>query len=219
VYEQELDRSHHGRPEIIHRIHTGRPGRPAVRIDPDFLRWAYTLRSTSSIARFLNVNRQTVRNALLEYGIAAPQINPFNHNIVLAQDFSVEESDMDLGHSITETAGEHTLDDILDPVQPMEDRTISQQTVSFTGPLSGITDSDLDEIITALRQHFTRAGLAMLDGMLRNLGHRIPRQRIREALIRIDPVHRVFDRIRIRRRVYSVPGPNSLWHHDGQHGK
>jgi len=25
--------------------------------------------------------------------------------------------------------------------------------------------------------------------------------------------------MRIRHRVYSVPGPNSLWHHDGQHGK
>jgi hypothetical protein len=28
----------------------------------------------------------------------------------------------------------------------------------------------------------------------------------------------VFQRITIRRRTYHVPGPNSLWHHDGQHG-
>jgi len=59
----------------------------------------------------------------------------------------------------------------------------------------------------------------MLDGMLRNLGHRIPRERIWQSLIRIDPVHQVFDRIQIHRWVYSVPGPNSLWHPDGQHGK
>lgn len=58
----------------------------------------------------------------------------------------------------------------------------------------------------------------MLNGMLRALGHQIPRERIRASLVRIDPVQRVFQRIRIRRRVYSVPGPNSLWHHDGQHG-
>lgn len=34
----------------------------------------------------------------------------------------------------------------------------------------------------------------------------------------IDPVHHVFQHIRIHRQVYSVPGPNSLWHHNGQHG-
>jgi hypothetical protein len=89
---------------------------------------------------------------------------------------------------------------------------------SFTGPLSTISDVVLDDLISQLRSHFRRAGLSMLDGMLRRLGHRLPRERIRESLMRIDPVQRVFQRIRIRRRVYSVPGPNSLWHHDGQHG-
>ncbi|KAJ7900776.1 hypothetical protein B0H13DRAFT_1560470, partial [Mycena leptocephala] len=47
---------------------------------------------------------------------------------------------------------------------------------------------------------------------------RIPERRDRQSLLRIDPVQRVFQRITIRRRTYSVPGPNSLWHHDGQHG-
>jgi hypothetical protein len=32
-------------------------------------------------------------------------------------------------------------------------------------------------------------------------------------------VRRIFERIRIRRREYRVLGPNSLWHHDGQHGE
>jgi hypothetical protein len=58
----------------------------------------------------------------------------------------------------------------------------------------------------------------MLDGMLCYLGYHIPRDRIRSSLIRIDPVQRVFQRIRIRRREYKVAGPNALWHHDGQHG-
>ena len=87
--------------------------------------------------------------------------------------------------------------------------------VSFTGP---ILDSELDILIQQLRAHFRRAGISMLDGMLW-LGHRLPRERIRESLMRIDPVQRVFQRIQLRRRVYSVPGPNSLWHHDGQHGQ
>ncbi|KAJ7592501.1 hypothetical protein C8J56DRAFT_1002792 [Mycena floridula] len=47
--------------------------------------------------------------------------------------------------------------------------------------------------------------------------HRVQAHRIQESLLRIDPVHRIFDCIRIRRRGYTVPGPNALWHHDGQH--
>ena len=56
-------------------------------------------------------------------------------------------------------------------------------------------------------------------GMLRRLGHVVPYERVRLSLWRVDPVVRVFDRIRIRRRGYSVPGPMALWHHDGQHGE
>ena len=59
----------------------------------------------------------------------------------------------------------------------------------------------------------------MLDGMLRRLGHHVSWERIRLLLLRIDPVQCVFECIRIRHRVYSVPGPNSLWHHNGQHGE
>ncbi len=59
----------------------------------------------------------------------------------------------------------------------------------------------------------------MLNGMLRRLGHRVPIEHIRQSLLRIDPVRQIFERIRIRRREYRVLGPNSLWHHDGQHGR
>ncbi|KAJ7913422.1 hypothetical protein B0H13DRAFT_1508395, partial [Mycena leptocephala] len=83
---------------------------------------------------------------------------------------------------------------------------------------STILDWELDSLLLCLRTHFRRAGISMLDGMLRRLGHRVPQIRIRDSLCRIDPVHRVFQRIRIRRREYRVAGPNSLWHHDGQHG-
>lgn len=59
----------------------------------------------------------------------------------------------------------------------------------------------------------------MLDGMLRRLGHRVPMDRIRASLARIDPVQRVFGRVTLTRREYKVAGPNALWHHDGQHGE
>lgn len=59
----------------------------------------------------------------------------------------------------------------------------------------------------------------MLNGLLLASQMRVPRDRIRASLMWIDPVQRVFQRIRIYRRVYSVAGPNAMWHHDRQHGE
>jgi len=222
-YEQSLDESHHGRPTIVETVYTGNRGRPRIQIDPDFLRWAYAHRSTTGISRFLHVGRNTVRRALLEYGIADPQENPFRAGLE-----AEEREDEDEAFILQR-------DDLLDPnisppsTLPTELQSAAANTlthnpqnapvVSFTGPLSTLPDDTLDDLIIRLRSHFHRAGISMLDGMLRRLGHRLPRERIRESLMRVDPVQRVFQRIRICRRVYSVPGPNSLWHHDGQHGQ
>jgi hypothetical protein len=217
LYEEALDESHHGYPTVVETARTGNRGRPRIHIDPAFLEWAYAHRSTSGICRFLHVGRTVVRNALLEHGIAQPQENPF-----------LRSSEDNASALLSE-------DDLLDPGLPnhhnpaanvFNTNTVSNTPnntaptlVSFTGPLSTLSDDELDDLIIQLRSHFRRAGISMLDGMLRHLGRRLPRERIRESLMRIDPVQRVFQRIRIRRRVYSVPGPNSLWHHDGQHGK
>jgi hypothetical protein len=215
-YEETLDASHHGRPTIIQTIRTGGRGRPQIHIDPTFLEWAYAHRSTSGISRFLHVGRNTVRRALIDYGITEVQENPFRTSEaadgeedpagdLLQQDDLLDPNDTSLLTNF------QTPPDLSDPRSP--------SVMSFTGPLSTLSDDDLDVLITQLRSNFHRAGLSMLDGMLRHLGHRLPRERIRASLMRIDPVQRVFQRIRIRRRVYSVPGPNSLWHHDGQHGE
>lgn len=53
---------------------------------------------------------------------------------------------------------------------------------------------------------------------LSSLGYHIQRAKIRESLYRVDPLG-VEDRCRrlLHRRKYSVPGPNSLWHIDGNH--
>ena len=206
-YEEALDQSHHGHPTVVETVHTGRVGRPSIYIDPDFLRWAYAHRSTSGIARFLHVGRRTVRNALLNYGIAESRDNPFSPS---AEELEVEDILLDSNTPINVSGAQLSNSTDFGPIGP---------TVSFTGPLSTLCDDALDALILQLRAHFRRAGISMLDGMLRRSGYRLPRDRIRESLMCIDPVHRVFQRIRIRRRVYSVPGPNSLWHHDGQHGK
>lgn len=216
----------------MEHIQTGNPGRPAIHINEEFLRWAYRLRTTSAISRFLGVSRRTVRNALLFYGIAEPHTSPFASSF---PGISGSESESGLNGDGDATEGEAT-----ETLLPPHDHTPSldndpilnptlrfpasfagvplPQVTSYTGPLSNIADSDLDAIICMLRHHYSRAGITMLDGFLRALGYSIPRTVIRQSLLRIDPVQRVFERIRIRRRVYSVPGPNSLWHHDGQHG-
>jgi hypothetical protein len=212
-YEEVLDASHHGRPQIVQTIRTGTRGRPRIHIDPDFLRWAYSQRSTSGIGRFLNVGRTTIRNALLNLGIAEPQQNPFAGST--ESDNEVPGNNLEPGDLVED----HLLDpELPHPAQLPDELLPSSAPISFTGPVSSLPDDALDEVITHLRSHFRRAGISMLDGMLRRLGHRVPRERIRNSLMRIDPVQRVFQRIRIRRRVYSVPGPNALWHHDGQHG-
>lgn len=56
------------------------------------------------------------------------------------------------------------------------------------------------------------AGERVVMGHLVSKGHRIARWRIRRCLTQVDPgrADRMKTR-RIRRRVYSVPGPNSLW--------
>ncbi|KAJ3749811.1 hypothetical protein EV360DRAFT_97725 [Lentinula raphanica] len=185
---------------------SSRTGRPRANIDPEFLRWAYTHRTTNGIADFLGISHRTVRRALLAHGIASPGNAPVTHT----QD---------------ENENGGTEDHLLNPrlsipdMLPVEVRTAagSLRYSSSSRRHSNIVNDDLDSLIRLLRSYYPRAGIQMLHGMLRRLGHIVPYERIRHSLIRVDPVHRVFERIRIRRRQYSVPGPNSLWHHDGHH--
>jgi hypothetical protein len=76
-YERLLDESHSGHPSVLERVPTGHRGRPRIVIDPEFLTFAHQHRSTAGIARFLGVGVTTVRNALIEYGIAPSGQNPF----------------------------------------------------------------------------------------------------------------------------------------------
>ncbi|KAJ7579380.1 hypothetical protein C8J56DRAFT_796201 [Mycena floridula] len=189
-YHEVVEASHHGTVEILSTVWTGRAGRPRTVIDPTWLRWAYAHRSTSGIAHYLGLGRTMVREQLIEHGIAEAGSDPF--------------------------AEEDSPDQLLDPLGPQ--LALPTDIPACNGPHTTISDDTLDTLIRALRVHFRRAGVRMLYGYLRTLGYRIQSERIRQSLLRIDPVHRIFDRIRIRRRGYTVPGPNSLWHHDGQHG-
>ena len=61
-------------------------------------------------------------------------------------------------------------------------------------------------------------GERLMIAHLANRGIILPRTRIRAAIHRVDPENTALRRsITVRRRVYHVDGPNSLWHLDGHH--
>jgi hypothetical protein len=91
---------------------------------------------------------------------------------------------------------------------------------SSTGSGSDLSDDDLDSLIFEIVQSFPNFGRRMIDGHLKHLGHCVPRSCVQAAYLRVHgPSAASFGLTQIERRVYSVPGPNSLWHHDGQHGR
>jgi len=45
------------------------------------------------------------------------------------------------------------------------------------------------------------------------MGVRVPQQRLRESLLRVDLIHSFVRQLNtVERRTYSVPNANSLWH-------
>jgi hypothetical protein len=100
-----------------------------------------------------------------------------------------------------------------------EDGTTTRFWTSSTSSVSNLSDDDLDALTAQILETFPNFGRRMIDGHFRHLGHRVPRRRLQESYTRVHgPPLGAFGPRRIHRRVYRVPGPNSLCHHDGQHG-
>lgn len=98
--------------------------------------------------------------------------------------------------------------------------TLRVYSAGRSSDLSRMSDGELDDVMLTIYEQFPSFGRRMIDGYLMALGERVPRRRILESYHRvIGPPVSTFGNRRIQRRIYSVPGPNSLWHHDGQHGK
>ena len=77
---------------------------------------------------------------------------------------------------------------------------------------SEIDDQELDVFVRTILALLPNPGEVMIRGALCGRGVRIQRSRLRESIQRVDPTRRGRrQRLRIRRRVYRVPGPNSLW--------
>lgn len=89
----------------------------------------------------------------------------------------------------------------------------------FSGPaLSIITDDALDAEVRHILEKFPKFGRRMILGSLKSQGIKVTAKRLQASFVRVHGVPGRFGDRRLHRRVYNVPGPNSLWHHDGQHG-
>ena len=80
---------------------------------------------------------------------------------------------------------------------------------------SNIPGTDLDNLVRDELNAFPRTGETNVMAGLRQRGIYVQRWRVREAIVRVDPINRA-NRWgqRIVRRPYSVPHPNFLWHMD-----
>ena len=81
-----------------------------------------------------------------------------------------------------------------------------------------LTDDQLDEKVREITAGNPALGQRVVQGLLRSEGHIIQRWRVAESLIRVDEaaVAMRWSQV-IKRRTYQVPGPNALWHIDGNH--
>lgn len=77
-----------------------------------------------------------------------------------------------------------------------------------------VRDGELLVLLRDMRAEFPHMGEVMVLGRLRAFGYSVRRDRVRMAIRRTDPINTALRATTgpLARRVYSVPGPNSLWH-------
>ena len=83
---------------------------------------------------------------------------------------------------------------------------------------STIDDRQLDQLVAEGTSQHPAFGIQMVKGYLKGKGYRIQWKRVRESLLRTDPIGLAERcRVTVNRRKYNVRFPLSLWHIDGNH--
>ena len=94
--------------------------------------------------------------------------------------------------------------------------TLYRRRVQFGMAQQGrsISDNELTVLLREMRRDYPYMGEVMVLGRLRALGYAVRRDRVRRAIRLTDPINSALRATTgpVARRVYSVPGPNSLWH-------
>ena len=80
-----------------------------------------------------------------------------------------------------------------------------------------ISDQALDQEIYRIKSDFPNSGEVMIAGHLLSRGIHVQRQKLRDSLARLRGSTNIGMNPSVFRRTYSVPGPNFLWHIDGNH--
>jgi hypothetical protein len=81
-----------------------------------------------------------------------------------------------------------------------------------------LNDPELDSLTREFKAKKPTSGLRYLRGHLRKHGVRVQKERVRHSLKRVDGLGQALrTRLAIKRRRYTVPRPNYLWHGDGHH--
>ncbi|XP_014677213.1 PREDICTED: uncharacterized protein LOC106817080 [Priapulus caudatus] len=79
-----------------------------------------------------------------------------------------------------------------------------------------LPEEELDQVVKDAMSDNRRIGANGVHVKLRNKGINVPRDKVRESVRRVDPFGVALrSRRTLKRREYSVKGPNSLWHIDG----
>ena len=83
---------------------------------------------------------------------------------------------------------------------------------------TSISDSELDGLIRRVKEQHPNNGEIMIGRYLMAEGICVPRSRLRASIHRVDPVG-IEERRKcaVRRRIYTVPYPNYIWHIDWNH--
>lgn len=96
-------------------------------------------------------------------------------------------------------------------------RRLREEGIDLSCAYFDISNADLNHMVQAIKMDHPNDGERLITGHLHRLGIVLPRYRIRACIHRIDPINTAIRSIVIRRRVYSVSGPNLLWHIDDNH--
>lgn len=114
---------------------------------------------------------------------------------------------------------------MVEPAEPVKsqiveaDGGVTTVWTSTTPPMATLGDEELDRLMGDILQMFPFFGRRMIAGTLLSMGHRVSQTRVRESYLRVWGAPSTFGNRPIVRKVYWVPGVNSLWHHDGNHGQ
>lgn len=112
---------------------------------------------------------------------------------------------------------------LVEPEQPVYRHTDGGVAREYNVP-APMAPPALDDVALDILTHdiltvFPTFGRRMIAGHMRSQGHKISRDRLQASYMRVHGTPAAFGNRAIHRRAYKVAGANSLWHHDGQHGK